>query len=88
MLKVTFLTTGYCSNCDLVKEGLDELLSKYEGTVELESVDIDSDEGGRLLRRHQVMAMPGIIVDGELVSAGGLSHEKLENHIHRLVYGS
>ncbi len=76
MLKVQFLTIAGCHNCAEVKKSIAELKPEFS-QLELEEIDMTTPKGQELVQKYQVMASPGIIINGELFSTGAVGKEKL-----------
>ncbi len=76
MNKVQFLTMEGCHNCEAAKKIFDEMLPDFP-SLEVEEVDMATQEGQKLVQEHGIMASPGIVIDGELFSTGGVDREKL-----------
>ncbi len=66
-----------CHNCEAAKKIFDEILPDFSGKVEVEEIDMATTEGQEIVQKYSVMASPGIIIDGELFSTGGVSKDKL-----------
>ncbi len=52
--------------------------------MEIEYVDMLTEEGQNLIQKYGIMSSPGIIVNGELFSIGGLNKNKLIEKIKSL----
>jgi len=65
-----------CHNCAAAKKIFDEIIPGYSG-IEVKEIDITSQEGQELVSKYAVMASPGVIIDDELFSTGGVDREKL-----------
>ncbi|MCP6718164.1 MAG: thioredoxin family protein [Patescibacteria group bacterium] len=74
--KIQFLTMVGCHNCAAAKKIFDEIIPDFPN-VEVEEIDIASARGQEIVQKHGIMSSPGIIIDGELFSTGGLDKEKL-----------
>lgn len=75
-MKLQFLTMLDCHTCAEVKKILDEVLPQFPD-VKLEEIDITSEEGQKMIQKYSIMSSPGIVIDGELFSTGGINKEKL-----------
>ena len=64
-----------CHNCAAVKKIFDEIMPDFPN-VEIEEIDIASAKGQEIVQKYGIMSSPGIIIDGELFSTGGLDKEK------------
>ncbi len=83
MIKIQLLTMVGCGHCAEAKKILDELKQDYE-LLDVEEVDITTDKGQEMIAKYSVMSSPGVIVNGELFSQGGLEKEKLVDRIKTL----
>ncbi len=73
---IQFLTMVGCHNCAAAKKIFDEVIPEYPN-VEVTEIDITSEEGQELVAKYAVLASPGIIIDDELFSTGGVDRDKL-----------
>jgi len=76
-VKIQELSTPGCSHCASAKKILEEDIKPNFPDVEIEYIDMLSDEGQKMVQEYDVMSSPGIIVNGELFSVGGLNKDKL-----------
>ncbi len=76
MNEVKFLTMVGCHNCEAVKKIFDEILPDFSN-VKVEEVDMATPEGQKLVQEYSIMASPGIVINGELFSTGGVDRDKL-----------
>ncbi len=76
MSKITVeeLSSPGCHNCAAFKEFWDAEKEKWP-TVEFKEVSIMSPEGQEMVQKYQIFASPGIIVNGELFSTGGVNKD-------------
>lgn len=65
-----------CHNCAAVKKTFDEIMPDFPNAA-VEEIDIASSEGQELVQKYSIMASPGIVINGELFSTGGVDREKL-----------
>jgi glutaredoxin len=78
-MEITFLTQASCSSCERAKEILSRIDLEY--SINIQEVKLNSDEGKKLAIQHGVFFAPGILVDGQLLSYGRLSENKLRNRL-------
>jgi len=83
MISIQFLNSPGCSECEKAKIILNEVKSLYP-KVEIKEIDVMSLKGLTLATEHGIMTNPGIIVNGELFSAGSLDRNKLITKIKSL----
>jgi len=64
-----------CRNCQLVADMITEVAKRKGAAIELEKVE-DLQE----IMRYGIMSTPGVILDGQVVHAGGLpSKQNIES---------
>jgi len=80
---IKFLTMVGCHNCAAAKKIFDEVMPDYKD-VEVVEIDITSQEGQELVSKYSVLASPGIIIDDELFSTGGVDRDKLVEKLQSL----
>lgn len=83
MNKVQFLTMPGCHNCKAAKKILDEIMPDFP-KVEVEEIDMTTPAGQELVQKYSVMASPGIVINGELFSTGGVDKKKLIERLKTL----
>ena len=69
------LTSPGCHNCANFKEFWEQEKAKWP-TVKFSEVSIITPEGQALVQKHQIFASPGIIINGELFSTGGVNKDE------------
>lgn len=84
MIKIQEVTAPGCSHCAEAKKILEGEIKPQFPEVEIEYIDMLSEEGQKMVQEHGIMASPGILINGELFSTGGLSKEKLIEKIKSL----
>jgi len=80
---IQFLTMVGCHNCAAAKKIFDEIMPNYSD-VEVKEIDITSEEGQELVAKYAVLASPGIIINNELFSTGGVNRDKLVEKLDSL----
>lgn len=77
------ITSVGCHNC--------EAFAKYWGTVKgefpnvvFQKIDITDPIAQELIQKHMIMASPGVIINGELFSTGGVNTNKFRETIEQL----
>lgn len=65
------LSSPGCHNCEAFAAFWDEEKSNWPN-VEFKNVSIMDPEGQELASKHGIFASPGILLDGELFSTGGV----------------
>jgi len=80
---IQFLTMVGCHNCEAAKKIFNDVMPNYSD-IEVAEIDITSAEGQELVAKYSVLASPGIIIDGELFSTGGVDRDKLVEKLDSL----
>lgn len=81
--KIQFLTMKDCHSCATVKKTFGEIMPEFSN-VKVQEIDIVSTEGQELVQKYSIMTSPGIIINGELFSTGGIDKEKLVKKLESL----
>ena len=84
MIKIQELSTAGCSHCASAKKILEEEIKPNFPNVEIEYIDMLSEKGQEMVVKYGVMSSPGIIINNELFSVGGLGKDKLVEKIKSL----
>lgn len=74
MNKVTVeeVSSPGCHNCAIFREYWDKERTNWPN-VEYKEISILDPEGQAAVEKHQIFASPGIIINGELFSTGGVN---------------
>ncbi len=83
-IKIQELSVTGCSQCAAAQKILEKEIKPEFPEVEIEYFDMLSDKGQELAAEHGIMSSPGIIVNGEVFSVGGLKKDELIEKIHSL----
>lgn len=73
--RITVVESEACHFCEDAHRTLAELAGRYP--FALETVDVRSEDGQRLIRVHRPSMSPLVLVDGEFFSHGRLPRRKL-----------
>jgi len=84
MNQIQFLTIPGCHNCEAAKKIFDEVMPEFKDRFEVKEFDMTAPDGQELMQKYGVMASPGIIINDELFSTGGVSKEKLLEKLRAL----
>lgn len=76
MINIQFVTVPGCHECAKAKEVLEELRPEFP-QMHIEEVSAVTQEGMELVQKYGIMASPGIVINGELFSTGGVDKNKL-----------
>lgn len=84
MIKIVEVTSPGCAHCAAAKKILEgEIRPQFPG-VAIEYIDVLTPEGQKMVAEYGIMSSPGVIVNGELLSMGGLDKNKLIEKINIL----
>ena len=75
-VRITVVDSEACHFCDDAQRALTELAENYPLAVE--TIDVRSEVGQRLMRVHRASMSPLVLVDGEFFSHGRLPRLKLK----------
>ncbi|MBI5401409.1 thioredoxin family protein [Candidatus Wolfebacteria bacterium] len=76
MINIQFVTVPGCHECAKAKKIFEELKPQYP-EMQIAEVDATSSEGMALVQKYGIFSSPGIIINGELFSTGGVDKNKL-----------
>lgn len=65
-----------CHVCAEVKKIFDEIMPDFPD-MKVEEIDMTTPNGQKLVQKYSIMSSPGIIINGELFSTGGVNRKKL-----------
>ena len=85
MIHIQFLTIVGCHNCAEAKKIFDEIMPDFKDKVEVTEIDITTPEGQELVQKYSIMGSPGIVINDELFSTGGINKEKLVEKLKSLM---
>lgn len=83
MIKLKLLTTPGCHHCAQAKVTLEKIKKDYP-ELRVEEVDMATPKGQELITKYQIMASPGVVINGELFSTGGLDEKRLREKLEEL----
>lgn len=84
-VKVTELSTPGCSHCAEAKKFLEEEFKPKFPQVKVEYVSVMDPAGQELVSKHMIFASPGIIINDELFSTGGLDKKPFVAKVEQLL---
>lgn len=73
-IKLVELSSPGCTHCAAFKEFWDKEQANWPN-VEFTDVSLITPEGQELVQKHQIFASPGIIINEELFSTGGVNKD-------------
>ena len=69
------LSSPGCHNCEAFKSFWEGEKANWSN-VEFKDVSIMTPEGQEMVQKYQIFASPGIIINGELFSTGGINKDE------------
>jgi len=75
MINIQFITVEGCYQCAKAKEIFEDLTPTYP-EMKIEEIDATTPKGMELVSEYEIFQSPGIIINGELFSTGGLNKDK------------
>lgn len=84
LIKIIELTSPGCVHCAAAKKIFEEEIKPNFPDIRIDYVDMLTDEGQRLISEYGIMSSPGIIVNDELFSMGGLDKNRLIEKIREI----
>lgn len=84
MIKVTEISTPGCSHCAEAKKFLEEEIKPKFPNVEIENISVLEPAGQELVAKHMIFTAPGILINGELFSTGGINKQEFIKKLEEL----
>ncbi len=84
MIKIVEITSPGCTHCAAAKKLLEEKIRPQFPDIAIEYISVTTPEGQALVGQYGIMSSPGVIINGELFSMGGLDEKKLIDKIKSL----
>ena len=82
-ITIQFVTSPGCTHCAEVRKVFEELAPRYP-QMQIEEIDVTTEKGMDLVVKYSIMASPGIIINGELFSTGGINKESFIKKLESL----
>lgn len=77
------LSSPGCHNCAAFKEFWESIKGDW-GNVKFTEISLVDPEGQELVQKHQIMASPGILLNDELFSTGGIDKDAFVKKLEAL----
>ena len=74
-IDVTVVKSPNCTHCAAFREFWEEIKSDWP-KVQPREISITTPEGQALALQHMIMASPGVVINDELLSTGGVNKER------------
>ena len=75
-MKVELVSAPGCVHCKEVETILEEIKPDFPA-LEVEIVEMLTPKGQEMIQKYQIMASPGIVIDGDLFATGGVKKDQL-----------
>ncbi len=83
MINIQLVASPGCTHCAEVRRVLEEVKPKYPA-MQIEEIDATTEKGMELVVKYTIMASPGVILNGELFSTGGINRESFVKKLDSL----
>lgn len=77
------LSSPGCTHCAAFREFWHSIEKDWPN-VSFKEVSLTTPEGQELVQKYQIFASPGIIINGELFSTGGVNEKEFLNKLNKL----
>ena len=77
------LTSPGCHNCKLFEEFWSSIEKEWPNVM-YKNISVTTPEGQELVQKHTIMASPGIVLNGELFSTGGVNKDNFVEKLKEL----
>ena len=87
-IKVEVFSTSTCPHCPAAIDAAEKAKDKLGDKIEVESVKIDDSTHPEYRQRamdYQIMAVPTVVIDGEVVFVGAPSENELIAHLESML---
>ncbi|HEB41576.1 MAG TPA: hypothetical protein ENI08_00980 [Candidatus Dependentiae bacterium] len=82
MINITIITTKGCQHCVNAKQILNSLKQEYP--LSINEIDAASQEGQALIKKHNILLSPGILINDQFFSMGGSTREQFRKKFDKL----
>ena len=82
-ITVDMLTSEGCHNCAKFMEFWKPIHGEWPN-VTFRELDITTPDGQELVQKHMIMASPGLVINGELFSTGGVNTDEFLTKLKEL----
>lgn len=83
MIEVIEVTVPGCVECARFKKFWEGVKSEFPNVV-IKELDATTPEGMELVSKHTIFASPGVLINGELFSTGGVNRDAFLKKIEEL----
>jgi glutaredoxin len=83
---VKLVKTEGCANCKQAVQTLKTALKETFPAVTIEKIDMISDEGQQLVKKHGITASPGVVTGGHLLASGKVNKKELIENVKAVLH--
>lgn len=83
MIKIQIVTSPGCQCCDDVKRYIKDVKKDFP-ELEVEIFDVTAPRGQELVQKYNILAAPGIIINGKLEFTGETKEEDLRKKLKEI----
>lgn len=76
-IEILMLKTPGCKSCASSRNAIEAVMDDYD--IDFEEIDLTEEP--EYAQEYQVMAAPGIVINGEKAFQGGISEKQLRNKL-------
>jgi len=77
-IKVEVFSTNSCPHCPAAIDAAEKAKAQLGDSIDVESIKIDeSEENRQRAMNYQIMAVPTVVIDGEVTFVGAPSEQEL-----------
>ncbi len=85
-IKVEIFSTNSCPHCPAAIDAAQQAKNKLGDAIDVESIKIDeSEENRQRAMNYQIMAVPTVVIDGEVAFVGAPSDAELIGKLESLL---
>jgi alkyl hydroperoxide reductase subunit AhpF len=77
MIEILLVKTPSCAVCEKVRKTLEAEVAPLFPDIEINEIDATTPQGQDLVIKYGIVSSPGVILNGELFSMGGINKERL-----------
>lgn len=82
-INLELITSPGCHNCEAFKAFWETVKADWP-QVDFKDVSVLTPEGQTLVQKHMIMSSPGLLLNGELFSTGGVNQQEFLNKLKEL----
>lgn len=83
MIKMQIVTSPGCECCQDLKRHIEDVKKDFPG-LEVEITDAPTPSGQKLVQKYNILAAPGIIINGNLEFTGETKEEDLRKKLKEI----